>query len=304
MEFLKFMQQGQFFEPEGGEGKPQAAHIAQLSNRNNGEVGGEEPPTEPPVETPPVKPAEGEPPPEPTTPVEGEEPATPAEGEETPPDLDVIEYLAQLTQPSEPAPPSASEPTPGEPAPSADPQNTPPAAQAPSATDEAFDLEEQTFVKMFENKDVFVGVMKKLMNQITAPHVSEAVKSTVTELNSGLQKAAREEVVVQMAAQNFWSQNPDLKKISNLVVMQANKILTAEPKLPLDQVYDKAGKEVRGIIQKIQQNPEALQTPPDGNGNFIPAGGGAGAPRGKPAKPKLTSTQAQIKELVEFKNRR
>lgn len=305
----------------GGTGKSQQEHMSDLSKARTG--GGDNPPTPPKKEAEPTPPANPEPPKkeEDNPPAPPAAPATPPKAEDDPnPPLDIISALAELLDAGNQAPPQEPPaPKPGENGGQPTPPPTPPTPPTPPAMSQEqmragshlpfqfkLDLKDgETFDNILESQEKFEGIVGRSLSASVNQILDKAVGSSVSEMQKGLSNTVTEEVAIQLAAQNFWNQNKDLKPVHQLVVNQANKIIRQKPNMSLPDVYEQAGKAVRTIIEGLQKATGGGANPPgsNGNGNFAGTGGG-GAPRGGQGGKELTGKAKQIADLINYKQNR
>lgn len=212
---------------------------------------------------------------------------TPAEGAEE--GQDPIEFLAGLMSLMNPQQPQAPTITP---------------VQEPTGVEAAkpFELSDEEFAEAQENKEGFIKVMNKYLQGNFADLTREILKQ-VTQVTA---QVTTNEVASQMAAQNFWKNNADLKPLAEQVGARATLIASQNPNMPIDQLYDRAGKEIRDLAAMISGKGKTQQTgqvPPAGvqkPQGFPPASPGSGRVPGG-GQPKLNAVQEQIQKMLQAK---
>ena len=88
-------------------------------------------------------------------------------------------------------------------------------------------------------------------------------------LAPALSKYASDQINLNMAVGRFYDQNQDLLNYRPLVQWKANMVHSQNPGMPVDQLLQKVGQEVRQLINPQQQ---ATQQPQNQNVGVAPGG--------------------------------
>lgn len=155
-----------------------------------------------------------------------------------------------------------------------------------------FDIDDDTYESMFEEKSSFVSFLNTFAEKIYAKAAQDARQASLQETQNLLTNNVYDTVVKYSAAQNFWKNNQDLRPIKQIVIQKANQIQSEHQDWDIDKIFSETGKEVRRIIstltgQKTDQKQETNFAPPPG----------ATKP-GSGSKGKLTAEQQQILDLI------
>ena len=128
---------------------------------------------------------------------------------------------------------------PGEPAPA--PAPTPkgePAATVPKG---------DAFQEFIQDPEKFSSYVQGVVKQAKEEAKNEILKTIPSELK----KVVKEEISFDRAANEFWIENPDLIPARPFLAARASLIAAQSPDLTYNEVFKKAGKEVRESLQKM-----------------------------------------------------
>lgn len=197
--------------------------------------------------------------------------------------------------------------------PVAPPPQAPVAPQAPAPQPSApavieFVKSEEELNQVLDSVGNFNSFLTRFASDIAqnirAQVVSEAKEATMVSIPALVGNLAEQAVNMRMAVKEFYSANSDLAPYASYVGSVANEIAAREPQLPLDQLFEKLGPEVRSRLHlKERVLSQALPgagpepTPSAEGPAFPPSSGGTRKPTG--ADVKLSKTEREILEMLE-----
>jgi hypothetical protein len=183
-----------------------------------------------------------------------------------------------------------------------------PQAPAPTAAPEVikFVETEEQFNQILDNVDNFNKFLTQVVRGVHAQAVSEAREATLVSIPSLVGNLADQAVNMRLAVRDFFTGNPDLQPYNKYVGFVANEIAAREPELPLDQLFEKLGPEVRSRLRLVDA--ASLQAPPSPGAGpgaappaeppaFPPTAGGPRKPSG--ADVKLSKMEKEILDMIE-----
>ncbi len=135
--------------------------------------------------------------------------------------------------------------------------------------------------------------MQKILDKIEAAS-AERMQQLIRAIPKVIRSVADEVVSTRLAISDFYQANSDLLPFKPLVKFTINKLQSENPDMDLEELLDKAGKEVRKVL-KLEHG---------GNGRsrekVKPATVEKSSGSRKPQPPKLTGIEAEIDEILKL----
>ena len=170
-----------------------------------------------------------------------------------------------------------------------------------------------TFFKPEDFKDSLdskeVGILNNVINQVVEKVRAETRRQTLQDAMKIFPSMMDYKVQGYIAAQQFWQNNGDLKKlcdkypkVQQYVEYRATEVQRQNPNWTLGQVYQETEKEVRELLKDRLSKFQGEGTEPTGTGKkpALPRKPGAGRKTVTQKVAKPTDEQAEILELIEF----
>lgn len=156
------------------------------------------------------------------------------------------------------------------------------------------DLSDEEFDKITGSKDEFANFLSKFGNNI----IAKSKETTIKDIPDIVSKSFDRQSKMKSARDNFYQENPDLKKYSDYVGYMTNKLQSENPDKGIEELLSMTEKEVR---KNLSLNKTAVETERERRNNEnrrpVNPGSGRGASRQRTSDTR-TDQQKQIDDIL------
>ena len=153
------------------------------------------------------------------------------------------------------------------------------------------------FDKAMESEAGFQEVLQNKVNQVASGIVEGRVTEILRSIPKVINDAVDERVTIQLAASDFYRDNPDLTSFKPVVSLVATEVFGKNPGIDYEEGFQKVGEEVRKKLKMGKSAPVSTEKTDEVGPAFVQSKQSRGI-----QQPDVTGMKADIAETLEIKN--
>ncbi len=170
-------------------------------------------------------------------------------------------------------------------------------AETVKAPPTEFTISKEEFDKAMESEAGFQDVLQSKVSQVASTVVEGRLTEILRSIPKVINDAVDERVTIQLAASDFYRDNPDLTPFKSVVSLVATEVFGENPGIEYDKGFEKVGEEVRKKLKLAKGAVKTVTEKEELKPAFV---------KGKKARgiqtPDLTGLKSEIADTLEINN--